>query len=89
MLIVLRELVVRIPYIAPPNLGERLADGLKQFKYTVERSAPYNYVCKPTRGLARRWGYGQLQVAVHRGGVDLIGPATLVNRVKKHLLAAR
>jgi hypothetical protein len=86
-LIGLRELVVRIPPVDPNGLGDRLAEALKKMKYVVQQTAPFSYICKPTRGLFRNLvELNTLQVHVHQQGVDLIGPAVLVNRVRKHLL---
>jgi hypothetical protein len=86
MLIGFRELVVRMPAIDPETVGDRLAVTTKKFRYAVEQASPYQYVCKPTRGLLRHVAdFGLMRVFLHQEGIDLIGPAMLVNRVRKEL----
>jgi hypothetical protein len=88
LLFLFRELVVRLPMIEATELGERLAESTKRLKYSVAHPTPYDYDCRPTRGLIRHLGCCTLQVRLHQGGIDLIGPAVVVNAVKKQLLAA-
>jgi hypothetical protein len=86
MLIGFRELVVRIPELGAERFGDRLSAITKKLRYAVEQTSAYEYLCKPARGLLRHIAdYGTMRVLLHREGIDLIGPALVVNRVRKEL----
>jgi hypothetical protein len=55
----------------------------------IDQTSPHSYVCRPTRGLPRLPGTTVLYAQVHQGGVDLTGPASVINLVKKNLLTAK
>ena len=89
LVIGMREQVVRLPLIDVPTLRERLAKILKRSWYRVEQQSPTRIVCKPRIGLLPRLlDYSNLLVQVGDDGIELIGPAVLVKRVRKKLMAA-
>jgi hypothetical protein len=88
LLVVLRGLVVRFPPLDPAAVGERLAGVAQRLKYTVDRPSPFDFVCKPARGLARQLEFNTVRVQLHQEGVDVSGPAVVVNRVRKALADA-
>jgi hypothetical protein len=88
LLVALRGIVVRLSPMDTTNMDERLAAAVKPLKFSVEHPSPFNYVCMPTRGLVSFRKYGAMEVRLHEAGIDIIGPAMLVKKVQKHLLAA-
>lgn len=88
LIIIYREIEARIPAGNLAELPQRLATGLKHFRYTIEQQSPTNFVCKPTKALTRiiPLECTKLHVEVEDGSIDLSGPAFVVKRVRKELL---
>jgi hypothetical protein len=86
--LVLRRLVVRLSPVDTSDLGQRLVRAVEPLKYSVEQPSQFQYLCTPTRGWAGLRKFNAVQVQLHQAGIDLIGPALLVKKVQKHLMAA-
>ncbi len=86
LLILLRDIVVRIPIQKNAALGEQLARAVKRIRYTVEQESPSSYVCKPKSWLPRLLEMNRLDVHVMDDKIELTGPALTVKRVRKKLL---
>ncbi len=86
MAILYREISTDIPLQEVATLPERLASAVKSSRYTVERQSATNFVCKPKRELLAL-AYTRLHVHLLEGSVRLVGPAVIVKRVRKKLLA--
>jgi hypothetical protein len=86
LLIAYRELSTNIPLQETATLPERLDKAVKSFRYTVEQLSPTSFVCKSKRGLLAL-EYTKLHVQSVDGSAHLIGPAVIVNKVRKKLLA--
>ena len=84
-----RELTTRFPLPDAGTLPERLAEVVKPYRYTVQQSSPTSFVCESKRGLGRfiSFEYTKIHVEWRDGCVHSSGPAFLVNKVRKKLLA--
>jgi hypothetical protein len=87
-LVALRRLVVRLSPLDTSDLHQRLVRAVEPLKCCVEQPSEFQYVCTPTRGWAGLRKFNAVRVQQHKAGIDLIGPALLVKKVQKHLLAA-
>ena len=86
MAILYREISTVIPLQEVETLHERLASAVKSSRYTVERQSATRFVCKPKRGLLAL-EYTKVHVQILNGSIHLNGPAVIVNKVRKKLLA--
>ncbi len=86
LLILLRDIVVRIPIHKNAALDKQLAEAVKRLRYTVEQESPSTFVCKPKFGLPRLLEINRLDVHVVDDNVELAGPAIVVNKLRKKLL---
>ncbi len=82
-----REVSTNIPFLESATLPERLGKAVKRLRYTVEQQSSTSFVCKPKHIIARLFEFNKLSVRLRDGSVDLVGPATVVNKVRKQLLA--
>jgi hypothetical protein len=86
LLVAYRERTTTIPPQEPATLAERLGEAVRPFRYTVEQQSPTHFVCKPKRGLFS-FECNKLHVQLREGGTVLSGPAVVVNKARKRLLA--
>jgi hypothetical protein len=84
LLVAYRELSTTIPLQETAALPEQLAKAVKPLRYKVEQQSAISFVCKPNLGLARLFELGKLHVRLHQGSIEMVGPAIVVNRVRKH-----
>ena len=82
-----REVSTNVPLSESATLPERLGRAAKRLRYTVEQQTSTGFVCKPKHKIARLFEFNSLNVRLREGSVDIIGPATVVNKVRKQLLA--
>jgi hypothetical protein len=87
LLIVLRDVVVRFPIQKNADFDKQLAQAIKGLRYTVEQESLTTFVCSPKPWLARLLDINRLNVHVMDDHIELAGPATVVNRVRKRLLS--
>ncbi|HTU19023.1 MAG TPA: hypothetical protein VMG10_13260 [Gemmataceae bacterium] len=87
LVIQFREAPANIPCLEVETLPERLTKAVKRLRYTMEQQSSTSFVCKPKRGLARLFEFSKLHVSLLDASVDLIGPAFVVNKLRKQLLA--
>jgi hypothetical protein len=85
-LILLRDIVIRIPINKNAALDKQLAEAVKRLRYTVEQQSSTDFVCKPKSWLPRLLEMNRVEVHVMDDGVELAGPATTVKKVRKKLL---
>jgi hypothetical protein len=85
--IVSREVTVALPPQETATFAERLGKAVRPHRYTVEQQSPTSFVCKPRRALFS-FECNKLHVRLRDGGAVLVGPAILVNKVRKRLLAS-
>jgi uncharacterized membrane protein len=85
-LILLRDIVIRIPINKNAALDNQLAEAVKRLRYTVEQRSSTDFVCKPKSWLPRLLEMNRVDVHVMDDGVELAGPATTVKKVRKKLL---
>jgi hypothetical protein len=90
ILIAYRELSTSVPLAEAVALPERLGEAVKRLGYRVEQLSATRFVGKPRYGLARLLSleFTKLHVLVRDGHANLIGPASVVKRVRKKLLAS-
>ena len=82
-----REVSTTIPLQETATLPERLDKAVKRLRYTIEQQSSTSFVCQPKNRVARLFEFNKLHVRLLDGSVDLIGPAIVVNKVQKQLLA--
>ena len=82
-----REVSMNVPLQETALHSERLAKAVKRRRYTLERGSSTSFVYRPKHFIARLFEFNKLHVSVWDDGVDLIGPAIIVNKVRKELLA--
>ncbi|HZY83584.1 MAG TPA: hypothetical protein VFE78_02025 [Gemmataceae bacterium] len=87
LLIAGRELTTTLPPQEAATLAERLGEAVQPLRYAVEQLSPTSFVCTPKRRLYS-FECNKLHVRLHDGGTELVGPAMVVNKVRKRLLAA-
>jgi hypothetical protein len=90
MMLAYRELSSTLLLQDSATLSEQLDETAKSIRYAVEQESPTRFVCKPEHGLARllSWDFTKVNVLLRDGRVELIGPAVLVKRMRKRLLAS-
>jgi hypothetical protein len=86
LLIVYREVTTFLPPQEATTFAERLGEAVQPLRYTVEQQSPTSFVCQPRRAIVS-FECNKLHVRLHDGSTVLIGPAVLVNKVRKRLLA--
>ncbi len=84
--IVYREVTTTIPPQEAVTFAERLREAVQALRYAVEQQSPTSFVCKPKRALVS-FECNKLHVHLHDGSTVLIGPAVVVYKVRKRLLA--
>jgi hypothetical protein len=82
-----REISTTIPLLESAALPERLGKAAKRVRYTVEQQSSTSFICKPRHIIARLFEFNKLSVSLADGSLDLIGPATVVIKIRKQLLA--
>src|SRR5205823_14927574 len=70
-LILLRDIVVRIPINENVALDKQLAEAAKRIRYTVQQESPNTFVCKPKSWLPRLLEMNKLEVHVMHDNVEL------------------
>ncbi|HEY7330527.1 MAG TPA: hypothetical protein VH592_23000 [Gemmataceae bacterium] len=85
--IISREISINIPLSETTMLPEGLDKAVKRLRYTLEQQSSTSFVCKPKHFFSRLFEFQQLHVSMSDGSADLIGPARIVNKVRKELLA--
>lgn len=88
MAITHREKTITIPLQETNLLSDRLDEAVKRARYTIEQQSQTSFVCKPKHFIARLFDFQRLHVSIWDNGVELIGPALIVNKVRKQLLAS-
>jgi hypothetical protein len=85
-LIMGREVSTKLPMPDNAMLSELLDKAVKPLRYIMEQQSSTSFVCTPKRGLARLFECNKLHVQLLDDGLHLIGPAIVVNKVRKKLL---
>lgn len=80
-----REVVTTVSISDPLKTADRLSEVAKPLRYTVEKSRPTVFVCRPRRWLARRFQCNTVQIQLQDAFVELTGPAMIVKRLAKGL----
>jgi hypothetical protein len=87
LVVLFREVSANILLPEAEALPERLAKVVKRLRYTMEQQSSTSFVYKPKRGLARLFEFSKLHLYLRDGNLDLIGPALVVKKVRKQLVA--
>ena len=87
MAITYREISTTLPLQDATALPQRLDKAAKRLRYIVEQQSSTSFVCKPKPIIARLFEFSRLHVSMGDDSVDLVGPAIIVKKVRKALLA--
>jgi hypothetical protein len=85
LLLLMREIALRIRLVNPESLAQRLAEAARRQKYSIEQKSPEIFVCKPSSGLPRLLDCNQVSVQVEQGALLLTGPAAIVKKMRKQI----
>jgi hypothetical protein len=85
--IVYREISTNVPLPEGTTLPELLGKAVKRLRYTVEQPSSTTFICKPKHIIARFFEFNRLHVHLLDGSLALVGPAAVVNKVRKQLRA--